>query len=75
MKFQEINSKQFLQNNLEWYKASNTLIYVINEGFVFEVTPQGIFNNSLKFGKPMTNKLQTSDQIKYIVNSNVFNIK
>ena len=75
MKFQEINSKQFLQNNLEWFKASNTLTYVINEGFVFEVTPQGIFNNSLKFGKPMTNKLQISDQIKYIVNSNVFNIK
>ena len=75
MKFQEINSKQFLQNNLEWYKASNTLIYVINEGFVFEVTPQGIFNNSLKFGKSMTNKLKISDQIKYIVNSNVFNIK
>ena len=75
MKFQEINNKQFLQHNLEWFKASNTLTYVINQGYVFEVTPKGIFNNSLKFGKPMTNKLQISDQIKYIVNSNVFNIK
>lgn len=70
-------NKQYLQFGLEWYQDTETLTYVIHNGFVFKVTPNGIFNNNIKFTEYFKgNKLIISEEIRYMVkNKRTFLIK
>jgi len=71
------NDYHFLQFGIEWIKIDNYSAYAIHNGFVFKVTPEGIFNKNIKFTECFKgNKLIIADEIKYMVkNKRTFLIK